>query len=385
MAGRERERRRYDAIVVGVGGMGSAACYHLAQRGLDVLGLERYDIPHAMGSSHGFTRIIRLAYYEDPSYVPLLRRAFALWRELEAASGQKLLHVTGTVDAAAPEDPVFAGSLASCREHGLVHEDLSSAELSRRYPGYVLPPDYRALFQPDGGFLVPEACIVAHAQLAAEGGATIRARERVLGWEAGPGGVRVETDRGTYEGEQLVLAAGAWIGGLAAPLARLAEPERQVLGWFQPRRPGLFRPETFPVFNLSVPEGRYYGFPVFGVPGFKIGRYHHLEETVDPDAMEREPTAADEALLREATERYFPAAAGETVGLRVCLFTNTPDEHFVIDRHPEERRVLLVSPCSGHGFKFCSVVGEIVADLVQHDRTGHDIGLLRLGRFAGVE
>ena len=378
------ERQRYDAIVVGVGGMGSAACYHLAKRGLRVLGLERYDIPHAMGSSHGFTRIIRLAYYEHPSYVPLLLRAFALWRELEAASGQELLHVTGTVDAAAPDDPVFAGSLASCREHGLAHEALSSAELSRRYPGYALPANYRALFQPEGGFLVPEACIVAHAQLAAEGGATIRAREKVTGWEAGPGGVRVETDRGTYEAEQLVVAAGAWIGELAAPLAGLAEPERQVLGWFQPRRPELFRPETFPVFNLSVPEGRYYGFPVFGVPGFKIGRYHHLEETVDPDAMDREPNAADEALLREATARYFPAAAGETVGLRVCLFTNTPDEHFVIDRHPAEPRVLLVSPCSGHGFKFCSVVGEIVADLVEHDRTGHDIGWLRLGRFAGV-
>jgi len=378
------ERKRYDAIVVGVGGMGSAACYHLARRGLRVLGLERYDIPHAMGSSHGFTRIIRLAYYEHPGYVPLLRRAFALWRDLEAAAGQRLLHVTGSVDAAAPDDPVFAGSLASCLAHGLAHEALSSAELSRRFPGYALPAHFRALVQPEGGFLVPEACIVAHAQLAAEAGATIRAREQVTGWEAGPAGVRVETDRGTYEGEQLVVAAGAWIGDLADPLAGLAQPERQVLGWFQPKRPELFRPDAFPVFNLSVPEGRYYGFPVFGVPGFKIGRYHHREEAVHPDAMAREPDAADEALLREATARYFPAAAGETVGLRVCLFTNTPDEHFIIDRHPREPRVLLVSPCSGHGFKFCSVVGEIVADLVQHDRTEHDIGLLRLGRFAGV-
>lgn len=373
---------RYDVIVVGVGAMGSAACCHLARRGLRVLGLERFDIPHAMGSSHGYTRIIRLAYYEHPSYVPLLRRAFDLWRDLEAASGEALLHVTGSIDAGPEDDRVFAGSLASCREHGLAHEVLDHAALAERFPGYRLPPGHFALLQPEGGFLVPEACIVAHTHAASAAGATIRAREPVLEWQDDRGGVTVRTERGTYRADQIVLAAGAWMGKLWDLPPALAVPERQVLGWFQPLRPERFTPATFPVFNLAVPEGRYYGFPVFGVPGFKIGRYHHLEERADPDAFDREPNAADEAVLRVVAERYFPDAAGPTVGLRVCMFTNTPDEHFVIDRHPAHERVVVASPCSGHGFKFASVVGEIVADLVQRGEMRHEIGWLKATRFA---
>jgi len=377
---------RYDVIVVGVGSMGSAACAHLARRGLKTLGLERYDIPNAMGSHHGFTRIIRLAYYEHPSYVPLLRRAFALWDELQQWYGEPLLHVTGTIDASGPDEIVFQGSLASCLEHDIRHEVLTGRELNARWPGYRLPDTHRALFQPDGGFLVPEACIVAHTLMAAEAGATIKAREGVLEWEAGPDGVRVVTERGEYVANQLVLAAGAWMGKLVDGFDGLAVPERQVLGWFQPLEPALYRPATFPVFNLLVEEGRYYGFPVHGVPGFKIGRYHHLEEVVDPDDFAREPTLRDEAVLREVTARYFPAAAGETVGLRACMFTNTPDEHFIIDRHPEHANVVVASPCSGHGFKFASVIGEIIAELVQRDETALDISLLRLGadRFAPV-
>ncbi|HEU5432834.1 MAG TPA: N-methyl-L-tryptophan oxidase, partial [Thermomicrobiales bacterium] len=261
----------YDAIVLGVGAMGSAACWQLARRGARVLGLEQFDIPHEYGSSHGVTRIIRLAYYEHPSYVPLLRRAFDLWRELERTSGRRLLIVTGTVDASGPDEAVFRGSLASCRAYGLPHDVLTSAELTRRYPGYRLPPDHLALFQPDGGFLLPEECIVAHVEGALAAGATIRARERVLGWEAAGDGVRVTTDRGVYDGRRLIVAAGAWIGQVVPALAGLVEPERQALAWFQPTRPEWFAPARFPVFNLTVPEGRYYGFPVHGVPGFKIG------------------------------------------------------------------------------------------------------------------
>ena len=384
MAGRERERRRYDAIVVGVGGMGSAACYHLAQRGLDVLGLERYDIPHAMGSSHGFTRIIRLAYYEDPAYVPLLRRAYALWRELETGFGERLLHVTGSIDAGPADGEVFRGSLRSCEEHGLAHEALTGVELGRRFPGYALPDGHLALFQPEGGFLAAERCVVAHVVAAQAAGAEIRARERVLGWEPAGDGVRVKTERGVFTADRLVICAGAWIGGLVPELAALARPERQVLAWFQPAEPALFAPDRFPVFNLAVEEGRYYGFPVYAVPGFKVGRYHHLGEAFDPDRPDRDPTPADEALLRTFTERYFPRAAGPTMTLRVCLFTNTPDEHFVLDALPGLPQVVVASPCSGHGFKFCSVIGEILADLAEHGETAHDTGLFRLDRFAAV-
>lgn len=371
----------YDAIVLGVGGMGSAACFHLARRGLRVLGLERYDVPHAMGSSHGVNRIIRLAYYEDPSYVPLLRRAYALWRELEERFGERLLHVTGSIDAGGPDDEVFLGSLRSCELHGLPHEVLASQALSARFPGYALPAGHTAVLQPEGGFLVSERCVVAHVVAAQAAGAEIRARERVLGWEPEGDGVRVETERGSYRAARLVVCAGAWIGDLVPALRAVARPERQVLGWFQPRRPAAFRPEVFPVFNVAVPEGRYYGFPVWGVPGFKVGRYGHLGEGGTADGLDREPRPADEAVLRRFAGRYFPDGAGPTMALRGCLFTNTPDEHFVIDRHPTWPQVVVASPCSGHGFKFCSVIGEILADLAERGTTRHEIGLFRMGRF----
>jgi sarcosine oxidase len=373
--------RSYDVIVLGVGGMGSAATAHLADRGVDVLGLERYDVPHGYGSSHGVTRIIRLAYYEHPEYVPLLRRAYELWRELETAHDQRLLYRTGSVDAGPVGDPLVEGSKRSCESHDIEYERLTSAELTERYPGYQLPEGYEAVFQPDGGFLVPERCIVAHVERAHRAGATIRARKRVVDWRATGDGVRVETDAGVYEADRLVITAGAWAARFVDALDEVAVPERQVLGWFQPEKPERFEPDRFPVWNLQVPEGRYYGFPVYGVPGFKLGRYHHREEHVDPDAFEREPTQADERLLREFAERYFPAGAGPTMRLETCLFTNTPDEHFVLDTLPDLPQVTVAAGFSGHGFKFASVVGEILADLALDSETDHPIGRFSLDRF----
>jgi sarcosine oxidase len=374
---------KYDAIVVGIGGMGSASAYHLARRGQRVLGLERFGIPHAMGSSHGVTRIIRLAYYEHPSYVPLLQRSFELWRELQAGSGEQLLYVTGSIDAGPPGGGVFEGSLESCRVHGLPHEVLSGAQVSDRFPAYRLPPDGLALFQPDGGFLLPERCVVAHAEAARVQGAEIHTGERVRGWDALGDGIRVWTDRGTYSADRLVLTAGAWASELVGPVLRgLAEPERQVLIWLAIRRPELFTLERFPVFNVLVPEGRFYGFPEFGVPGFKFGKYHHLAEQVDPEAVARVANAQDEATLRVFAERYFPDGAGETLDTQVCMFTNSPDEHFIVDVHPEYRQVSIAAGFSGHGFKFCSVIGEIMADLALNGQTRHDIGLFRLSRFS---
>jgi sarcosine oxidase len=372
---------RYYAIVLGVGAMGSAAIYHLARRGRKVLGLEQFNIPHEMGSSHGITRIIRLAYYEHPSYVSLLRRAYELWREVQQQAGEQLLFLTGSLDAGPAGSSVVQGSRQSCEDYDLPHEILSATEVSRRFPGYRLPAPMHAVFQPDGGFLTPERCIVAHVTLAQAHGAVIRAREPVLAWEPLRDGVCVRTGRGTYEADKLVISAGAWVSKLVAPLAGLAVPERQVLGWFQPLRPDLFIPERFPVFNLLVEEGRYYGLPVYGVPGFKVGRYHHFEENVDADRIFRECYPRDEEVLRVFTERYFPEGAGPTMGLRVCMFTNTPDEHFILDLHPEHPQVCIASPCSGHGFKFSSVVGEIMADLAERGETRHDISMHRLGRL----
>ena len=373
---------RYDVIVIGIGGMGSATAYQLARRGQRVLGLERYNIPHEMGSSHGITRIIRLAYYEHPSYVPLLRRSYELWRELEKLAGTQVLHITGSIDAGPAKDWVFEGSRSSCEANGLPHEVLTSAEISKRFPGYKLPRETMSVLQPEGGFLRPEHSIVTHVQMAQRFGAEIHAREPVLGWEPIKDGVRVRTDHATYEANKLVISAGAWISKFFEGLRGLAIPERQVLAWLQPFKLELFTPERFPVFNLAVEEGRYYGFPVYGVPGFKFGCYHHLKENVDPDQFDRECYERDEKLLRAFAARYFPDGAGPTMALRSCMFTNTPDEHFVLDLHPQLPQVCVASPCSGHGFKFCSVVGEIMADLAQHGQTRHDISMFRLKRLA---
>ncbi|RQH03319.1 N-methyl-L-tryptophan oxidase [Natrarchaeobius oligotrophus] len=372
---------RYDAIVLGVGGMGSATVAHLATRGVDVLGLERYDVPHAYGSSHGITRTFRLAYAEDPAYVPLLRRAETLWRDLEDEHDRQLLYRTGSVDAGPPSDWLVEGSMRSCEEHDLEFERLSSDDLAERFPGFRLPEEYEAIYQPDGGFLRPEECTVAHVDRAHRAGATIRARERVVDWRPTDGGIRVETDHGAYEADRLVITAGPWAANFVDVLEGIAVPERQVVTWLQPNEPDYFEPERFPVWNLGTSDGRFYGFPVFGVPGFKFGRYHHREESVNPDAFEHEPTQADERLLRQFAREYFPDGAGPTMRMETCLFTNTPDGHFVLDTLPEHPQVAVGAGFSGHGFKFASVIGEILADLALEGETDHDVDAFSIDRF----
>ena len=373
---------RYDVIVIGVGGMGAATVAHLADRGVDVLGLERYDVPHDYGSSHGSSRIIRKAYYEDPAYVPLLERAYELWDELEADHDRRLLHRTGSLEVGSPDASLIEGATRSCEEHDLEYELLSSGELRERYPAYEVPDEYVALFQPDGGFLDPEECIIAYAERAHRAGATIRARERVVGWRPTPDdGVRVETVEDAYEADRLVITAGAWAARFVDELERLVVPERQVVGWFQPAVPERFTPEAFPVWILESPEGHFYGFPTDGVPGFKLGKYHHREEIIDPDAFEREPKPEDERVLRSFLDRYFPDGAGPTMRLETCIFTNTPDEHFVIDTLTDHPQVAVGAGFSGHGFKFASVVGEILADLALEGETDHEIGMFSLARF----
>jgi len=371
----------YDAIVVGVGGMGSAAAYHLAARGARVLALEQFAIPHDFGSSHGLSRIIRLAYWEHPDYVPLVLRAYALWRQLEEASEQRLLVVTGSIDAGAAASANVAGARAACARFGLPYEELDSTAVTARFAGYRLPADAVAIYQADGGFLRPEACISAHVALARRHGAEIREHERVLEWDAGDRRIRLRTTGGEYSGARLVLTAGPWTGALLRGAAPALVPERQVMLWTQPLRPALFRVGVFPVFYVNLPGGPFYGFPSHDDRGFKIGRYHHRGEAVDPDAMDRACHPEDEAVLRDGIRRYFPAADGPTLGMATCLFTNTPDEHFLIDRLADAPHVSVAAGFSGHGFKFCSVLGEILASLALDGGTRHDISLFALSRL----
>jgi sarcosine oxidase len=369
---------RYDVVVVGVGGMGSSALYHLARRGKRVLGLERFDLLHDQGSSHGLTRIIRLAYFEHPGYVPLLRRAYELWRRLEADVGEPLLYVTGILEGG---EGIREGVLRSCAQHGLPHEVMDGREAARRFPAYALPAEMNVVYQADGGFVLPERCIVAHVEGALARGAVVRARERVLEWSATEAGLRIRTDRGHVDAERIVFTAGAWSQDVARLPPGLVHGVRQALAWFQPTRPELFTPERMPVFNLRLGGEHFYGFPAFGIPGFKLGRYDHFGAGGDPEAIDREPTLADEKPLRAFAERYFPSGVGPTIALKTCLFEPSPDEHFLVDRHPESERVVVAAGFSGHGFKFCPVIGEVLADLVLEGETRHDIALFRLDRF----
>ena len=371
----------YDAIVIGIGGMGSAALHHLARRGARVLGLEQFDLLHTRGSSHGVNRIIRLAYAEHPFYVPLLRRAYQLWRELETAAGERLLVITGGLDLGLPDSDVVQGSQRSCAEHDLPHQLLDAATINARFPGYQLPRDFVGILQPDGGFVLAERAIVAHVEGALAAGAAVHAREPVVQWNADGSGVAVHTERQTYRAKRLVIIAGPWASHLVPALRDLAVPERQVLLFTQPAHPERFRPDCFPVFNMSAPDGHFYGLPIYGVPGFKFGRYHHLEQRGPANGTDRAIHPEDETLLRSGLARYFPDANGPTLAMTTCLFTNSPDEHFIIDRHPELPAVALAAGFSGHGYKFCSVVGEILADLTLDGGSKHDVSLFRLNRF----
>jgi sarcosine oxidase len=372
----------YDVIVAGVGGMGSAACHHLARKGQRVLGLERFDIGHGMGSSHGMSRIIRLAYFEGTQYVPIVRRAHELWRETGEEAGMQLLHVTGSLDIA-PEGAGFVeSSRQSCLDHGLAHETLTRSEIERRFPAFHLTDQHVGLWQPDGGFVASERAIYAHVGLAQSRGAEIRANEPVLGWEpTAHGGVKVTTARGTYTAGRLVLTSGAWMDTLNPALAPHLTMVKQAIGWFSVKTPALFRMGSFPVFILTVEEGNFYGFPLWEHPGFKLGGPHFAREPIDPSNPDRTPSDNQVRFIRECLARYIPDANGEPLGIKGCIYTVTPDEHFVIDTMPGAPQVSFASCCSGHGYKFASAIGEILADIATTGETRFDISPFALSRF----
>lgn len=377
--------KSYDTVVVGVGGMGSAAVYHLAKRGVDVLGLERYDIPHMHGSSHGDTRIFRLTQPEHPEYVPLAQRAGDLWRELESESGRELLTQTGSVHAGPDNGEKVTNAVASCEANDLDHEVLASRELSERFPGYDLPEGHYGVYQPDGGFLDCERAVTTHVDQAHAYGATVRARERVCDVTLRESGVDVQTDRHEYTANHLVVAAGAWAGQHLDLLSDKLTPQRRVMAWLHPEKPAQFNPQNFPVFSVDVPEGSYYGFPVHERPGFKFGRTPEVAEPIDPDDWDDKPTLRDEELLRRLTKNHFPAANGPTMRLASCIVTRSVDGHFYLDTHPDYQHVSVAAGFTGHGFKFCSVVGEVLADFVTKGDTNNPIGVHRLdGRFSGI-
>lgn len=374
----------HDVIVAGLGGMGSAAAYQLAGRGQRVLGLERFSPAHDRGSSHGRSRIIRQAYFEGSEYVPLLLRAYELWEQLEEETGQRLMTLTGGLMIGREDGELVSGSIRSAEEHGLPHEMLDAAEIRRSFPAYAPGPETVALYEEKAGFVRPEETVKAHLDQASSSGADLRFGEPVLSWEASGDGVRVETPKSTYEAGRLVISPGAWAPQVLADLDLPLEVIRQVMFWYEPKN-GLepFLPERFPIFIWEPEDGNmFYGFPAQDADrGVKAAFFRAGGVPTSPDTIDREVYEEEIGFLRSYLAEHVPELAGRCLDARACMYTNTPDEHFVISAHPEHPQVVIACGFSGHGYKFCSVVGEIVADLAIEGSTRHPIDLFSPARL----
>ena len=373
----------YDVIVIGLGGMGSATAYQLARRGQRVLGLERFTPAHDRGSSHGRSRVIRQAYFEDPAYVPLLLRAYELWEQLERDSGMGVLTITGGLMLGREGSPTFAGTLRSARQWSLAHEVLDAGEIRRRFPVMQPAPELMGFYETKAGFVHPEVGVWAHLQQAMGRSADLRFGEPALTWAAEGTGVTVTTGKGRYEAGRLVIAPGAWAPELLADLALPFTVTRQTLYWFDPvGGPAAFAVGVFPIYIWEMEDGaQFYGFPAQpGVPGVKVA-FFYQGMPCDPNDVNRVVSEEEVARMRAALAPRIPALNGALRATATCLYTEVEDHHFVIATHPRHENVVIASPCSGHGYKFCSVIGEILADLATEGRTRHPIALFDPSRF----
>jgi monomeric sarcosine oxidase len=358
-----------DVIVLGLGGMGSAAAMHLAQRGARVLGFDRFGPAHDRGSSHGESRLIRQAYFESPAYVPLLKRSYELWDELALASGRSLLHRTGLILLGRR----VTTATAIAREFGIAIEELSSAETRARFPSLRVDDDLVGLFEPGAGWLAVESCVQGHLDAATRAGALFHFDEPAMAWRVDEttGTVEVETARGRYGAATLVIAGGAWAPSLLAELRLPLRAHRVVQMWFE-----AGARHTAPCFAFDLAEGFFYGFPRTG-GRVKVAE-HAARHPVDaPEAVRREITGEDLERVEAFVRERLPGLRTPCIDAKTCMYTMTPDEHFVIDVHPRHSQVCFAAGFSGHGFKFSAVVGEILADLALEGRARWDIGFLR--------
>jgi sarcosine oxidase len=366
----------YDVAVIGLGAMGSAAIHALARRGVRAVGLDRYEPAHHRSSSFGESRVIRLAYFEHPDYVPLLRSAYAAWRALEDLTGERVLTVTGIVEAGCPGADLVENSLRSAELHGLDHQLLTPGQVNARFPAFDIPADWTCLFQPDAGALFPEKAIGLFVTAAQTAGAVIRPHTAVR--EVRPKGGRVEIrleDGGLIDAGAAIVSAGAWVGDLIPELAHATTLTRQPLLWFDSPDRTLVGPDRLPVFFLQPPDALVYGLPDLCGSGVKAASHLSGGELASAEAPRADVSAAEATLVRDTLSRYLPGAAGPVRQTSLCVYTRTADEHFVIGPHPAAPQIILASPCSGHGFKFASIIGEILADLAVDGATDHPIGL----------
>lgn len=386
----------YDCIVVGLGGHGSSTLAQLAKRNLKVLGIERFNGTHQNGSSHGRSRIIRQAYFEDPKYVPLLARSFELWRELQNEiellehPKEKLLNMTGGLMIGYPESTVISGTLKSVKVHKLPHEILSASDIRSRYPVFQVDDREIGIYEKEAGYLIPELCIEAYYKIAKLNNATLHFEEIVINYEIiSDDLVKVITNKSSYVTKKLVLTVGAWApelyGKKIENILKL-DCSRRVLFWFEPNgKNDVFQNIPIYIWDL-INEGNFYGFPTqAGNPGGNKVAYHFMNKDISdkctPQTVNKEVSQMEIESMRKLLDKRMPQLNGKLVATSTCMYTNTPDQHFLIDFLPNSNgNIILASPCSGHGFKFCSVVGEILSDMVQNSFTSHDISFFRLQR-----
>ncbi len=377
----------FDVIVVGVGSMGAAACHELSRRGARVLGLEQGSLPNPHASFAGATRAIRLSYAEHPDYVPLLRGAYERWENLGTECGRELLQLTGALYMGPPEGELVSGARRSAEVYGLAHSLHDHSDLSKNWPQFQLPENFVGLHETRAGYLLSEQAVAAYIEGALRGGADLRGHQAVIGWSADESGVTVKTENAEFHAGHLVITAGAWTGQVLSDLAVPLTVTRQVLGWVWPATPDDFTADKFPVWVVdgNAGAGVHYGFPITpdgsGGVGLKLALHWPSTET-NADTVERGAVAGDEAEIRDGLRRFIPTGDGPLLSQRVCLYTNSFDGHFIVDRHPEHSRVSLACGFSGHGFKFASVMGEVLADLASAGKTDWPIGFLGLSRFA---
>lgn len=370
-----------DVIVVGAAGtMGSAALWQLAARGADVLGIDRFEPGHDRGSGHGESRIIRTAYFEHPSYVPLVRASWQLWRSLEATTGASLLLRTGALMLGPRDGVLVKGALAAAAEHRLSHTVLDPAECAARFPQHPLGAGEVALLEPDAGVLRPEGGIRAMVASAMAAGARLLTGKVVDALSTDDRGVRVRAGGQTFTARHLVVSAGAWTPALLPELAATLQVERQVPMWFAVDDPAWYAPERFPVFVRQLESGFAYGFPTLDSQTVKVG-LHHGGVITTPDAVDRAMHPTDAEALGAVVRRFLPGLRPEPVRGNVCLYTNSPDDHFVVGPLPDRPDLTLISACSGHGYKFAPVLGQVAADLALDGRTAHPIDLFDPARL----
>lgn len=374
--------QHYDAVIVGAGSMGMAAGSFLARQGVKTLLVDAFDPPHDKGSHHGDTRIIRHAYGEGRQYVPLALRAHQLWNELEQASGQRLLHQTGVLSVASAGSPFLDETIASAKEFSLPIQIMDAHEIQRNWPGITVPEDFTGCFETSSGVLFSEDCIRAYRKLAVDYGARVLVNTAVTDLVIEQHGAIIKTDEAAFTADKLIVCAGAWTGGIMSAIGLPLQPMRKTVAWFEAEE-ALFQSQKFPAFLFTLAEEQYYGFPSFNGSGVKIGR-HDAGQPVDPEQplLPFGSLPEDEGGMRHFLQTFMPKAAGVLKQGRVCKYTLTPDEHFIIDQHPNYSHVIIASGFSGHGFKFASVVGEILSQLVLHGKTEQDISCFSISRPA---